>query len=140
MVTKTTRWSPDHCSCVLEYTWDDTISESSRTHTFARTINKCPTHISQTDSNCYTTVLDENIRKNAALQIALDNGPSTLYDLSGATRILKSAIGYNYSWSGTAPNRVLTISFNGISLTTTQKTTIQTAENTRFGSGKVTIV
>src|SRR5687768_6009042 len=134
MTIRTTRWSPDTCSCVFEYTWDDTVAESSRTHTLSTVVNKCATHTSLVNATCYSTVLDENSRKNIALQVALDNGPTTLYDLSGTTRTLKPAITYNNSWSGTVPNRVLTISFTGISLTTTQKNTIQTAENTKFGS------
>ena len=140
MTIRTTLWSPDTCTCQVSYTWDDTISEATRTHSFASAVRKCSAHNAQTDANCYTTLMDENPRKNIALQVCLDNGPSTLYDLSGTTRTLKSTITYNYSWSGTAPNRLLTISFIGISLTTTQKSTIQTAINTRLGSGKVTIV
>ena len=140
MATRTTRWSPDTCSCVFEYTWDDAVPQLSRSHTLSRVPNKCPTHTAQTDSNCYTTVLEENSRKNVALQVCLDNGPSTLYDLSGTTKILKSTVGYITTWSGTAPNRLLTVSFSGVTLTTAQKSTIQTALNTRLGSGKVTIV
>jgi hypothetical protein len=137
---KTTRWSPDTCSCSVEYTWDDTLTEANRTHTLSDVINKCPAHSALTNSSVYTTVLDENPKKNITLQLSLDNGPSTLYDTVNGTRQLKSTISYSYSFSGTAPNRVLTISFTGITLTTQQKTTIQTALNTRFGSGKVLIV
>ena len=139
MAIKTTRWSPDTCGCVLEYTWDDTQPESTRIHNFSRAVNKCPAHSSQTDIDCYSIVMDENPRKNIALQVALDNGPSTLYDMVDGQRQPKPTITYNYSWSGTPPNRVLTISFTGISLTNAQKTTIRTALNTRLGTGKVLI-
>src|SRR5687768_1011115 len=127
MTTQTTRWSPDTCGCVFEYTWDDTQSEATRTHTLSNVVNKCPAHTAQTNANCYTTVLDENPRKNIALERALATGPTTLYDTIEGTRQLKPALTYNYSWSGTAPNRVLTISFTGVSLTTTNKNTIQSA-------------
>src|ERR1044072_2283302 len=100
MATRTTRWSPDTCSCVFEYTWDDAVPQLSRTHTLSTVPGKCPAHTTQTDSNCYSTVLDENPRKNIALQVALDNGPSTLYDLSGTIRTLKPTIAYNFSFSG----------------------------------------
>lgn len=33
MKIKTTEWRPSHCSCVIEYTWDADVPESSRTHT-----------------------------------------------------------------------------------------------------------
>ena len=138
MAIRTTRYSPDTCGCVLEYTWDDTQSEATRTHTFSSVITKCNSHSAQTDANSYTTCMEENTRKNIALQVALDNGPSTLYDLSGTTRTLKPTVTYTYSWSGTSPNRTLTIGFS-VALTTTQKTTIRTALNTRLGTGKVLI-
>jgi hypothetical protein len=139
MTIRTTRWSPiDTCGCVVEYTWDDTLTEANRTHTLSNVINKCPAHTALTNSSVYTTILDENPKKNNALQLALDNSPTTaLYDTINGTRQLKPTITYSYSFSGTAPNRVLTISFTGITLTTQQKTTIQTALNTRFGSGRV---
>ena len=139
MTIKTTRFSPDTCNCVIDYTWDDTLSEANRVHTF-KNITKCPAHSSQADQTAYDTVFEENPRKNTALQTALDNGPSTMYDMNGTQRVIKPTVTYNYSWSGTAPNRVLTISFTGVSLTTAQKSTIQTAENTKHGNGKVAIV
>jgi hypothetical protein len=89
----------------------------------------------------YNTVLEENRRKNIALQVALTNGPVGLYNIhTDGTRLLKETITYVWSWTGTAPNRVLRISFTGITLTSAQKTTIQNAENTRFGTGKVTVL
>jgi len=139
MTIQTTRWSPDTCSCVLEYTWDDTQTEATRTHTLSNIINKCSAHNPLTNSNIYSSILDENPRKNQSLQLCLDNGPTALFDTINGSRQLKATISYSFSWSGTAPNRVLTISFTGITLTSQQKNTIQTALNTRFGSGKVLI-
>ena len=139
MTIKTTRWKPDTCGCILEYTWDDAVAQSSRTHTLSNFINRCSDHSSlANDTARYNAVMDENPRKNTALQVALDNGPSTLYDLSGTTRTLKPSVNYTYSWSGTAPNRTLTIGFS-VALTTTQKNTIRTALDTRLGTGKVLI-
>ena len=138
MTIQTTRWSPDTCSCVIEYTWDDTEPEATRTHTVSNYINTCTEHSLLADNTTrWNTITEENPRKNTALQVALDNGPTTLYDLSGTSRVLKPTITYNYSWSGIPPNRVLTISFTGVSLTNAQKTTIRNALNTRFGTGKV---
>jgi len=127
---------------VIEYTWDDTQTESTRTHSLNTLVNKCPAHsILATDQDRWNAVFEENPRKNQALQHILDNSPTTaLYDIIGSTRKLKETLGFNFSFSGTAPNRVLTVSFNGVSLTTTQKNTIQAALNTKFGTGKVTVV
>ena len=142
MVINITRWSPDTCDCVIEYSWDSTQPESSRTHTLSNYINKCAAHAALADDNTrWNTVFEENPRKNQALQNILDNSPTTaLYDIVNGNRQLKAALGFNFSFTGTAPNRVLTISFLGISLTTNQKNTIQTFLNTRFGVGKVLIV
>lgn len=138
MTIKTTRFSPDTCGCELEYTWDDTLTESERVHSF-KSIVKCPVHSGQADETAYNTVFEENPRKNIALERCLANGPTALFDTIDGTRQLKQGITYNFSWSGTAPNRVLNISFTGITLTTTQRNAIQTALNTRFGVGKVVI-
>jgi len=141
MVTNTTRYSPDTCDCVLEYDWDSTKPESSRTHTLNRFVKVCSFHqVLATDTDRWNAVFEENPRKNQSLQAILDNSPTTsLYDIVNGNRQLKASIGFNFSWSGTAPNRVLTISFTGITLTTQQKNTIQSALNTRFGVGKVVL-
>ena len=138
MTIKTTRYSPDTCQCVLEYTWDDTLSEADRVHSF-KSIVKCSVHQGQADQTAYNTVFEENPRKNNALGTCLANGPAALFDTIDGTRQLKGSINFNFSWSGTAPNRVLNISFTGITLTTQQRNTIQTALNNLFGVGKVVI-
>ena len=139
MTTQTTRWSPDTCQCELEYTWDDSVSETNRVHNF-KSISKCSVHSAQADQTAYNTVFEENPRKNITRQLCLDNGPAALFDTIDGVRQFKNGISYNFSWSGVAPNRVLTISFTGITLTTQQRTTIQNVLNNRFGAGKVTIV
>ena len=140
MTIKTTRFSPDTCGCVIDYTWDDTLSEDNRTHSLSTFVNRCAAHSSlATDTDRWNAVFEENPRKNIALQVALDNGPNILYDTDGTSRVLKPTVTYNYSWSGIAPNRLLTISFS-VSLTTNQKNTIRNAINNRLGIGKVTLL
>jgi len=141
MVINTTRYSPDTCDCVIEYTWDSTQSESTRVHTLSNYVHKCTAHSGlATDTDRWNTVFEENPRKNQALQNILDNSPTTaLYDIVSGNRQLKANIGFNFSFSGIAPNRVLTVSFTGITLTTNQKNTLQSFLNTRFGVGKVVI-
>ena len=138
MTINTTRWSPDTCSCVVEYSWDDSVSAEQRTHELT-SIEKCPVHSSLSDSEAFAAVTDENPRKNNSLQSVLDNGPATLYDVNAdGARILKPNLAYNFSFSGTPPDRVLTINFSGITLTTPQKNAIQNFLNSRFG-GKVVL-
>ena len=140
MAIKTTRYSPDTCQCVIEYTWDDTQPEATRTHTLS-TISKCSAHSALGDTTAYNTVFEENPRKNQTLRHILDNSPTTaLYDIIDGVRQLKPTLGFNFSFSGTAPDRVITVSFTGITLTTNQKNSLQTFLNNRFGAGKVLIV
>src|SRR4030095_8644469 len=140
MVINTTRWSPDTCECVLEYDWDSTVTEDNRVHTLSNYVSVCPAHQGLADHQArWNTILEENPRKNNAHQYVLDNSPTTaLYDVIDGSRHLKKNITFNFTWSGTAPNRVLTISYTGISLTSNQKNTIQTFLDSRF-SGKVLI-
>jgi hypothetical protein len=134
----TTTWRPDTCDCIIEYTWDDQVPESERKNDFRNIVKRCPAHSELSSLDIYSTVLEENPRKNFAFQHVLDNGPAALSDTTPeGAKVLKQNLTYNFSWSGTAPDRVLTISFTGISLTTTQRNAIQTFLNNRFGSGKV---
>lgn len=42
-----------------------------------------------------------------------------------------------WTWSGTAPNRVLTVAIRGVSLNNQQKNNVQQKLDVRFGTGKV---
>lgn len=121
-----TTFRVDTCQCVVS---------DLQTHGFKL---GCASHaILATDELRWTAVLEENQRKNIAFRIALDNGPTSLYTMIGGIRKLRDTVGFSFSWTGTAPARVLSLSFTGVSLTNTQKTTIRNALNTRFGIGKV---
>lgn len=140
MTINRTRWSPDTCECVIEYSWDDSVPAENRTHSLYNVVQRCPAHNALSSLDIFSTLMDENPRKNNALSHVLDNGPTSLFDTtSEGARVLKGNITFNFSWSGTAPDRVLTINFTGINLTQNQKNSIQTFLNNRFGSGKVLI-
>jgi len=130
-----TRWSPDTCSCVIEY--DDDII-------LTNVVNRCPFHSGlAADTAVFNTLMDENPRKNKAYQAILDNGPNTIYDLQAdGNRTIKNGITISWAWSGTAPNRVLTLTLTGggITLTTAQKNAINSRLNTLFGTGKAVLV
>lgn len=138
MTKHVTRWSPDTCNCIIEYEWDDLDPPENRPHTLFNYINSCQAHsILPTDNDSYTTVKEENIRKNIAHQGILNNGPNSLYDVVDGNRILKNNITISWTWSGVAPNRVITISYTGITLTQQQRNIAQTWLDNRFGVGKV---
>jgi hypothetical protein len=71
----TTRWSPDTCKCVLEYTWDDSIPEDQRVHTPANIVFKCDKHIIVDSSTIYDSVKDENQTKNQVLATIAEELP-----------------------------------------------------------------
>lgn len=143
MTIKTTRWSPDTCGCIINYSWDDATPEDSRTHTLSNIVKRCPAHQQlSTNQAIYDTVTEENPRKNIALKEILDHSPAQMTELepeSGRQRFKKD-VDIKWSWSGTAPNRTLTMNIQntaGISLTNTQKNTVRSILNSKFGNGKV---
>jgi hypothetical protein len=136
----TTRWSPDTCSCVIDYTWDDTVPDNERTHNLSNVIERCPAHQALSDNDTFSSLMDENPRKNIALAECLENGPPTLSDTIGGAKQLKPNVTFDWSWSGTAPNRLLTVSFSGVGLTGTDKNVMRNALNNKLGANKVNLV
>jgi hypothetical protein len=143
MVINTTRWSPDTCSCVIDYDWDSTATEDNRVHTLNQFVNVCPLHQQlATNQDRYSCIFEENPRKNTAQQLILDSGPAQISDIINGVKVLKANLSFQLTWSGTPPNRLLTVAINdsnGNVLTTQQKGAIQTFLNNRFGVGKVVI-
>jgi hypothetical protein len=139
MTIRVNRWAPDSCTCIIEYSWDDSVPQNSIVLTPTTTINRCPAHTTfVTPATHYSVLMEENPRKNLAHQNLLDNGPATLFDVnSDGVKVLKKGINLNWVWSGTAPNRIVTVTISGLTLTTAQKNTAQSALNTKFGAGKV---
>lgn len=72
----TTRWSPDTCDCVLEYSWDTEVSEDQRVHTPTNVVRKCEEHKTKTNQEVHIQVKNENIGKNVTLQEIADRLPS----------------------------------------------------------------
>ena len=143
---KTTRWRPDTCSCIFEYTWDSTVKPELRTHTFRNIINTCQEHSSiQSDADKINIVRTENTRKNRALQLVLENGPSQLYSIrqSDGVRILRDNVDYRWSFSGSASNRTLNISFfisnSKFSLTGNDRNIIDSVLSSELGNNTVVI-
>jgi hypothetical protein len=141
MAIKTTRWSPDTCGCVIEYTWDDSLPNDQISTTPSNVITRCSAHTTLANNTAvFNTLFEENPRKNISFQHILDNAPTTLFDVNtDGSRQLKAGMSISWAWTGTAPNRVITLTVKGITLTTNQKNTIQSALNSRFGIGKVVI-
>jgi hypothetical protein len=128
-----TRWSPDTCQCVIEYNADLSLN---------RIVNACVAHQGGTESTVYSTVLEENPRKNRSLKEIIDNAPASMFDIDAdsGTRVFKKGISIDFQWQGVAPDRTLTLTVKGITLTANQINAVQNKLDTRFGAGKVTVV
>lgn len=141
MAIKTTNWKPDTCDCIIEQGIDDSLPQAQQVLFGVSSIFKCPahSHINNVDDH-FNAVNEENPRKNFSLDEILQNAPNNNWfdiDADSGARVFKKGITINWNWTGTAPNRVLTLTFTGVSLTTAQKNTLQTRLNNRFGNGKV---
>lgn len=65
MTIKITRWKPDTCNCIVEYSWDTSIPEESRNHTLSSIVNHCAYHQNVTDpQDLFVKVREENWKKN----------------------------------------------------------------------------
>lgn len=125
-------WKPDTCKCI--------ILEESGTSNYISHEFVCPDHQGLSSSELATVPLEHNKRKNLVDGILRTNLTSllTTTDTNGAV-IYKNGITFNWSFSGTGNNRVLSISMTGVNLTTNQKNTIQNICDTQFGAGKVLV-
>jgi hypothetical protein len=145
MVLKTTQWSPDTCGCSFEYTWEDTQIEDNRVHNFKRVVTECVSHAHLNGNNkkdMYDSSLEENKRKNGTVAELIDKAAADFAEVdpeSGAI-VLKKGITITWNWSGVAPDRILTVTITGITLTSQKKTQAQTFLNNKFGAGKVILV
>ena len=141
MTIRITRWSSDTCECVIEFSWDDSVPENERTGRVKNYINRCLAHESiNSEADRFRTALEENQRKNKAHSTILEKATtSSLYELDQQTnqRQLKSGITLSWEFSGSAPNRVMTLKYNGVELTEAQKNSFRTHLNNKFGAGKV---
>jgi hypothetical protein len=122
-VIQTTRWSPDTCSCVIEYQWDDSVDSTLRVHTASKTIAQCPQHAGQNLATHFGSLIEENPRKNKIIDKILTQFPALTAD--------------DITWSFDS-NRLLTVTI--AKLTTVQKAALQTAANNLVGAGKVLVL
>lgn len=143
MVIRTTRWTPDTCSCIIEYTWDDSIAETSRVHNLDKVVTRCPEHQLQggNDTVTWNTINEENPRKNRAIDEIILRAPDVYIDIAAdGTRALKPNITIDFEWTGIPPNRVIRMIVKGVTLPQNHFDALQTRLNTRFGAGKVILV
>jgi len=140
-------WSPDTCDCVIHTAYDDRLPPDQRVFTYVtrdeaeaivkarrdageRHINPNPQPAARLclahaaigfTPSLFTAVLDENRRKNITL--------------GSAQQMIVNLKGEHYNWHFD-DNRVLQISFNGITLSQAQKNQLQSSIDIQFGIGR----
>ena len=122
-----TCWSPDTCSCILEYEWDDALEGDARTHSFKKAIQLCEHHKALAAGNAYNAVLSENTRKNQAFGLAKKVKPNL------------EPSSYTWSFEGTGADRKFKVGFLG-KLQPEEVASLQAQCNTKFGTGKVEVI
>ena len=121
MALKTTRWRPDTCECVIDFTWDSDQPEASRTHTFSGFERQCALHVGHVD---WSSVQEENQRKNVAVGLA-------------ATHRGTPGNSDGVAWGFTA-DRTLQIAVQGMSAG--QKGSLQSDADRDVGGGRVEVL
>lgn len=91
----------------------------------------CPAHSVLSLASRFAGLQDENKRGWGNVQQEVKNAAP-----NQAPAILDSIV-MTWTWTGTAPNRVLNIVVTGITLNNPQKQNVQQKLDNRFGAGKV---
>lgn len=130
---KTTTWKPDTCGCVIEYEWDDAVSENVRTHKVKNIIKNCGLHGKTLEEEVYNSVLDENQRKNKMLGAIIDKIPSAtenrIQEDGSFIKQLKAGLQYNWKFNA---DRNLEVNLVGFSAA--NKSAIKVLANSLFGT------
>lgn len=129
MAIKTTRWRPDTCACVVEYTWDTDDPEDTRSHTQRRIVRRCAAHQADIDTGFLARLLIENRRVGTVAARLAEAFPA-----------LADAVRDRLSFQATRDAddaRVLTVSLPAV--TALQRTVLQTWCDNRFGAGRVQV-
>ncbi len=124
MTIRVTRWTPDTCDCVLEYSWDDTQDENTRTHSHKAVVQRCPEHerLGFGDKGLYDQVMKENTCKSKTFGLAKAIEPTLELD--------------NMAWffdSGRNLHVVIP------ALNSLKKVKLQKDSDTAFGAGRVKV-
>ena len=143
MVIKTTRWTVSTCGCIIDYTWDDSVPVEDRVHEYSQTVYKCENHKNVSDKDHQSVLLLENNSKNLAMGWLLENVPDfsqlkTAPD-GNINTVIKDGVTFDYEFTGSDYDRVLSVSVSGLALTIIQKTALQSFCDVSFGDSKVLV-
>jgi len=115
-----TKWSPDTCTCIINYEWDPATSLADRIHTYTTTDKTCPTHANLVGQSLYDTLVNENQLKNSieAALLGWDDLAEDKQKPDGSTvRNFKIGVIYDWRFTGLDDARHLEIQILGITIT-----------------------
>lgn len=130
-------WKPDTCECHIEEVYSGNTIVGG-----GQVLYKCPNHTSIPDNELYDVLLNKENRPKNRIQSQLMTSFPTLFtetDVVSGTVMWKRGISFNWAWSGTANNRVITITTPGVTLSRQQREAAQSWCDTNIGVGKVVI-
>lgn len=134
-------WWPDTCTCGVIEQWDDSVVPP--VFTLYNYYVKDAVHSSLDDNTAYNAITSENSLKNTVFNTCLANAPARMVTTVNGVLTLAKIFHMAFTWSGTAPNRTITMSFVAANvlniLTAAELLTMQTAVNTAVGNGLATI-
>ena len=131
-------WEPNTCKCVLKYNIELDDPQPRPRYNIQIMVN-CPEHSGITDPTIfYNTMLSENQRWNKIIGRLKDQFPQLFDNIDGVMTLKIGLVGI--SWTGSDTTRVLVLDLSATTLTTNQKTAVQTWADTNIGVGKVLVV
>ena len=131
---RTTLWHPDTCSCKIEISWDDQLSEENSQPTL-QAIQKCDVHSSLSDQDAYEAATGRNVLKNQVLGVVHQAHPELTETSKDGVISLKEGVEYKFSYD---ENQKLQASFTGID--DAKALEIQASIDSSLGSGKADVL
>lgn len=115
MAIKVTTWRPDTCGCVIQYEWDDSLSNDLRVHTGKNIEKTCESHKNIIEAKeLYIQLTEENQRKNLFLKEVIDTIPTLketkVKEDGSVEERLKKGVTYEYLFDD---KRNLVVDFKG---------------------------
>lgn len=97
-------WTPDTCvGCTVEYEFDDAEPDTTRVHSFTKSIKSCPYHKEHHGKDAhFSSLLIENRFKNGAVEDLIEAFPEHLKEKrailkGGASMKLEDAVAHGFA-------------------------------------------
>lgn len=130
---KTTRWRPNTCGCVLEYTWDTEDPSHVRTHSQSRIVVQCQQHAGDEPMTLMARIQEEQDRIARMSERIQANHPVVW------NAIQNTFAETHLSFGGRSADNRRTLVVSLPALTNAQRNALQTWCDDRWGVGRVAV-